>query len=44
MPYRETKQKQKILNIRRVLLNLKISKNRGICKHYNKKLFMRNYF
>ena len=26
------------------MLNLKISKNRGICKHYNKKLFVRNYF
>ena len=28
----------------RVLLNLKISKNTGICKHYNKTLFVRNYF
>ena len=34
----------KKLNVRRVLLNWKISKNRGICKHYNKKLFVRNYF
>ena len=38
------KTKTKKLNVRRVLLNLKISKNRGICKHYNKKLFTRNYF
>ena len=44
MQYRKTKQKQKKLNLRRVLLNFKISKNRGICKHYNKKLFVRNYF
>ena len=42
-PYRKAK-KTKKLNKRRVLLNLKKSKNRGICKHYNKKLFMRNYF
>ena len=25
-------------------MNLKMSKNREICKHYNKKLFVRNYF
>ena len=43
MLYKKTKQNKK-LNVRRVLLNLKISKDRGICKHYNKKLFMRNYF
>ena len=36
MPYKKTKTKK--LNIRRALLNLKISKNRGICKRYNKKL------
>ena len=36
--------KNKKLNKRRVLLNLKKSKNRGICKHYNKKLFVSNYF
>ena len=41
--YRKTKQKQKRLKGRRVLLNLKTSKNRGICKNYNK-LFVRNYF
>ena len=40
----KNKTKTKKLNVRRVLLNLKISKNRGICKHYNKKLFVRNYF
>ena len=40
----KNKTKTKKLNIRRVLLNLKISKNRGISKHYNKKLFVRNYF
>ena len=26
---------KKKLNLRRFLLNLKISKNRGMCKHYN---------
>ena len=31
MPYRKTKRKK--LNLSRVLLNLKVSKNRGICKH-----------
>ena len=41
MLYKKTKQNKK-LNVRRVLLNLKISKDRGICKH--KKLFVRNYF
>ena len=25
-------------------MNWKISKNRAICKHYNEKLFVRNYF
>ena len=40
----KNKTKTKILNVRRVLLNLKISKNRRICKHYNKKLNVRKYF
>ena len=40
----KNKTRTKKLNVRRVLLNFKISKNRGICKHYNKKLFVRNYF
>ena len=35
--------KNKKLNVRRVLLSWKISKNRRIYKH-NKKLFVRNYF
>ena len=37
----KNKAKTKKLNVRRVLLNLKISKNRGICKRYNKKLFVK---
>ena len=39
----EKQNKNKKLNVRRVLLNLKISKNKGIYKH-NTKLFVRNYF
>ena len=41
----KNKTKVEKLNVRIVLLNQKISKNRGISKHlYNKKLFVKNYF
>ena len=40
----KNKTKAKKLNVRRVLLNWKISKNRKYVNVYNKKLFLRNYF
>ena len=41
MPYRKTKQKMKKTKREESFVELKIAKNRGICKHSNK-LFVRN--
>ena len=43
-PKKKKKKNPKKPNVRRVLLNIEISKHRETCKHYNKKLFVRNYF